>query len=454
MHRFPFQRPRQLSRSSQRGSVLMIALLLVLLGTFGITAWFGLIAARSLEVGAKEEAMIRRIQLNGVKEVARQVASQAFLADDDGTTAATEVNLPGTLGKVSMAPWSGTPFTNLAQLRYDQIGGVPGKSFSLDVAASLDDGHGALGAVDYNIQLRTYVPALNGDLLTIHEPAVPTTPVITDPGLLVSGRTVVWDGGNALGHRTERLHLSAKASTVSLLNLAGNAILPDNETFAPRTTGSDFVGRLKSHDGSESVANRYLTRLSGAGFTAVDGSVASGAMATLGYECNGLGEVNIDLDHALLPNLHMVGNVQGLNLFGQATAAEYAAAEGLAPRLIVLTEPTGSAVGALSVNFVAENGRRIVLAVRQADVNLPVNLVYTAGGAAFPRWRSILELENCPLAVTPSGVGTSELHLRGGIRTDASIDTTLLTIRILQDNASPGLEAIASRTGFVEIHRN
>ena len=51
----------------------MIALLLVLLGTFGITAWFGLIAARSLEVNAKEDAMIRRVQLNGVKEVARQL---------------------------------------------------------------------------------------------------------------------------------------------------------------------------------------------------------------------------------------------------------------------------------------------------------------------------------------------------------------------------------------------
>jgi len=430
----------------------------VLLGTFGITAWFGLIAARSLEVGAKEEAMIRRIQLNGVKEIARQVASQAFLADDDGTTAATEVNLPGTLGKVSMAPWSGTPFTNLAQLRYDQIGGLPGKSFSLDVAVSLDDGHGPLGNVDYSVQLRTYVPALNGDLLTIHEPAVATTPVITDPGLLVNGRTVVWDGGNALAHKTERLHLSGKTSSVSLVNLAGIAILPDNETFAPRTTGSDFVGWIKKVDASESFANRYISRLSSLGFVTIPAGVTMGDISSDGYRADndpfGNQRVTLKLDHPALPNL-LIESRPSIELAGQVTTAEFAEAATLAPRLIVVADPSGgSAVGVIDVKVADENNRPLVFAVSRGTTNV-CNFVYSFSGvpASFPRWRMIFDIENCPVTFSPGGSGVSELHVRGGISTDASIDTSLLPVRLLSDS-SAGLEAIASRTGFVEIYRN
>ena len=449
-----YQANSRSKRPAERGSVLMIAVLLVLLGTFGITAWFGLIAARSLEVSAKEAAMVRRVQLNGVKEAARQLGSQSFLAMDGGKAHNTEVQLSASLGTVTAPPWSGTPYTSTSLSRYHQIGGVPGQSFSTDITAVLDDGQGVLGAVDYNLQLRTYVPALRGDLLTIHEPAVATTPVVTDLGLLVNGRTVVWDGGNALAHRTERLHTSAKASTVSLVNLAGTAILPDNEIFAPRSTGSEFIGRLKAIDSSESSANQYMSRLTALGYTPVDGAVASGDMAAIGYQSDGLGGVTIDLDHAALPHLHIIGNLLNLNLAGQVTAAEYTAAEGLASRLLVVTEPVGSAFAGLSVTLAGENGRPLVMAIRQDDVATAVQVTYTVGAAAFPRWRSIIDLEHSPLAILPSGGGVSELHILGGIRTDASINTTLLTTRILQTAVDPGLEAIASRAGFVEIYRN
>ena len=344
----------------------MIALLLVLLGTFGITAWFGLIAARSLEVGAKEEAMIRRVQLNGVKEVTRQLGSQSFLAFDGGKTGNTDIQLSTSYGKVTTPPWTGTPYTNTSLLRYDQVGGIPGKSFSIDLLALLDDGQGALGAVEYNLQLRSYVPAQRGDLLTIHEPVVATTPVVTDTGLMVNGRTVVWDGSNALAHRTERLHTSAKASTVSLTNLSGTAILPDNETFAPRSTGSDFIGRLKAINSSESNANRYSSRLSalGAAAVAVDGSVASGDKSTLGYDSDGSGKVYIELDHPLLPHL-LITDVSEIELLGQNGSADFATAGSLEPRLIVCVQPSAGVWGALTILAKHENNRAIVVAVRQ-----------------------------------------------------------------------------------------
>ena len=328
-------------RRSARGSVLVIALLLVMLGTFGMTAWFGLIGARSLEVNAMEDGMRRRVQLNSVKEVARQAGSEWFLSMDGGKASTTTISMPGTSGQIVMPAWAGTSYTNVTDLRYHYSGGAPAESNSVDVLTTLDDGGGPLGAVDYNVQLRTYVPALQGELLTIHEPEIAATPVTTDAGLLVNGKTVVWDPDNGLAHRTERLHTSGKVSALTMLDLAGSSVLPDNSAFVPRSTGNDFIGRLKQVDSSESSANRYTSRLVAAGYVAVDGAVAAGDLAVDGYSSDGAGDISIEIGSGALPNIQIVGNALTVRLIGQSNAEDFAASSGLAARMIVVTEPSG-----------------------------------------------------------------------------------------------------------------
>jgi len=441
-------------RCQERGSVLVISLLLVMIGTFGMTAWFGLIAARSLEVNAMEDAMRRRIELNSVKEIARQAGSEWFLAMDGGKASATTISMPSSAGELTFPAWTETAYTDAATIRYHQIGGVPAQSFSTDINAVLDDGGGTVGAVEYSVQLRTYVPALRGELLTIHEPEVAAAPVSTDAGLLVNGRSVVWDPDNALAHRTEDAYVSGKTSSLSMLNLAGDGVSPENVTFAPRSTGSDFIGRMKKINASESEDNRYTERLISLGYVTLDGSVAGGDLAADGYSSDGAGDISIQIDHPSLPHLHVIGNALTVRLIGQSVAADFTAASGLEARVIVITEPVGSAFGGLSVRLSGENDRPIVVALRQDDVASAVQWVYDpAPGVPFPRWRSIFELENSPAVFTSAAAGVSELHIRGGISTDASIDTSALTLRLLQDT-SAGLEAVASRVGYVEVIRN
>ncbi len=438
-------------RRSDRGSVLVISLFLVLIGTFGMTAWFGLIAARSLEVNAMEDAMRRRIQLNSVKEVARQAGSEWFLAMDGGKTSTTTITMPSGAGEIVFPAWTATAYTDSSAIRYHQIGGVPAQSFSTDLTATLDDGGGTVGAVEYSVQLRTYVPALRGELLTIHEPEVATTPVTTDSGLLVNGRTVIWDPSNALAHRTAQFSASGKASSLSLLNLSGGTVLPDNVTFAPRSTGNDFIGRIKANNSSESNGNRYTTRLTAEGFVALDGSVASGDRNALGYESNGSGQVSINLSHASLPNLQIT-DVSEIDFLGQNNATDFADAANLTPRMIVCNQPVGGAWGPLVVTGQHENNRPLLLAIRQEGAATPISWRQQNTVQPFPRWRILFELENSPLLVV-GNASISEMHLYGGIRTDASIDTTGQTVRVLQDT-SPGLDAIGSRAGYVEILRN
>jgi len=432
--------------------VLVISLLLVLLGTFGMTAWFGLIAARSLEVNAMEDAMRRRVQLNSVKEVARQAGSEWFLAMDGGKASTTTITMPGGSGEIVFPAWTGTAYTDTAALRYQQVGSVPAQSFSTDLTATLDDGGGTVGAVEYSVQLRTYVPALRGELLTIHEPVDPAASVATDAGLLVNGRTVVWDPGNSLAHRTEKFYASGQSSSLAMLTLAGDSVLPDNVSFAPRSTGGDFIGRLKAVNSSESSANRYESRIAALGGVSIDGSVASGDKSTLGYECDGNGEVYIELDHSSLPHL-FISDVSEIYFRGQNDSSSFDAAGLLEPRLIVCVQPSGGAWGPLTVVGQHENNRRMVLAIRQEGAGTVVNYDQQNTVPPFPRWRFIIELENSPLTILPQG-GVSEIHLLGGIRTDASIDTTQQTMRVLQDTPSSSLEALASRAGYVEVTRN
>ena len=439
-------------RRSARGSVLVISLLLVLIGTFGMTAWFGLIAARSLEVNAMEDAMRRRVQLNSAKEVARQAGSEWFLSMDGGKPSTSTITLPKGAGQIVFPAWTGTAYSDATALRYHQLGGVPAQSFSTDLSATIDDGGGAVGAVDYSVQLRTYVPALSGELLTIHEPEVAATPVTTDAGLLVNGRTVVWDPGNALGHRTEYFYASGKASKLSMQNLSGGTVLPDNVTFASRSTGGDFIGRIKASNSSESKANRYTARLVAEGYVALDGSVAAGDYNSLGYECNGSGQVRIDLGHASLPNL-LITDVSEIDFWGQNNAANYAAAAVLAPRMIVCIQPAGGAWGPLTVTGQHENNRPLVVAIRQEGAATPVSWRQLNTVPPFPRWRVLFELENSPFLVLPKA-SISEMHLYGGIRTDASIVTTGQTVRILPDTQTPNVNNLASRAGYVEIMRN
>ena len=91
----PLLSPSYRKRCSQRGSILVICMVLAALGTIGVAAWMALLDARGHQVEAGFESMKRRATLQSSKALARDALYANHLHEGSGLATDATYTVPG-----------------------------------------------------------------------------------------------------------------------------------------------------------------------------------------------------------------------------------------------------------------------------------------------------------------------------------------------------------------------
>lgn len=259
-----FRRPSQ-----ERGSVLVVCMVLAALGTLGVAAWMSLLDARGHQIEASFTAFERRVARENSRALAHRAVYANVLASNAPLAADTTVELPDNKGRAVIRAFATVPLKSNSLGAPSRNGGTPLTSHSTEV--NVDVGLEA-DMARWTYRLRNYHPALAGDLLSLHAPVVPNdvAPLVSG-NIRVKGRAVFWDAverdlGNGL-RADEFLLPESIAGATSFTTTDGAATLPLNYPHYLRTTGvasgaSAYRGELEILSATVNPQNAYEERLS------------------------------------------------------------------------------------------------------------------------------------------------------------------------------------------------
>lgn len=428
----------------ENGSTILLALVVLGIGTMGVLAWAALIQARAVDADATQQALERRLRYENSRAMGEAYA--AYHLATDGTRDAVGTELTGSWGKLTLSQWSGSPLsTTSSTTGTNHVSPVSLSSHITELDCLLSD-----GLSDHSVKyaLRSESPMLSGDLLVVGQGM---NDISISAPLEVHGRAVIFPGSSPntyAGVRAERYYLPLGGS-VAIPNLAGQGNLPDNLPRVPLTAGI-ISGTDPDYSGERSVienaafAHTYLDKVRASSYVEVDGTVPYGTAGDP-VVSDGLGVVTVDLGSASLTHVIVSGGTR-LVLQGQSDAAAAATAEGLAP-VVVVVRDTALLSGGLALAG-THQGRGLILAVRQGGAVVPV----TFAGAGATHWRMLLELEHTPVVFNLGATGGVELM--GGISTDAGISSAGSgSISLVQESSADMrdyLANFASRIGWVD----
>lgn len=263
----PFPRSSALLRH-QRGSVLVVCMVLAALGTIGVAAWFSLLDARAHQVEAGFTALERRVALNNSRALAHRVLYAKHLHSNEGLPVDTVYELPDRKGKATLRAFVPVPLQNDTPGLPSRNGATPRISNSTDVTVDLGDG---VSEFSWTYRLRNYNPVLAGDLLSLHVPVNPTdsAPLVSG-NLWIKGRAVFWDVVAAdlkAGIRADEFLLpNSIAGTAGFSTSANAGTIPLNYPHYLRTTGLTsggpaYRGELEILSAAINPQNAYESRL-------------------------------------------------------------------------------------------------------------------------------------------------------------------------------------------------
>ncbi len=270
-----------LSLRRQRGSVLVICMILAALGTIGVAAWFSLLDARGHQVEAGFKALERRVALNNSRALATEAIYSKHLHGNAGLAADTVYELPGGKGRATLRAFAGVPLKNDLAGTPSPNGATPLGSNSVNVTVDLSDG---ISDTRWTFQLRNSNPLLGGELLLMEGPVAFTdsTPLVSG-NLRVKGRAVFLDATATdlnNGIKAEEFQIPGSiAGTTTFTNLSNAATLPLNYPHFRRTTGRTssgpaYRGELEIISATLNPQNAYESRLNAATLTNLSGTVA------------------------------------------------------------------------------------------------------------------------------------------------------------------------------------
>ena len=81
-----------IKNARQRGSILVICMVLAGIGTIGAAAFFSLIQAKSVETLERENAMARRIKVSNSRAIAKEALLHAHLGASAAPVGGAEVH--------------------------------------------------------------------------------------------------------------------------------------------------------------------------------------------------------------------------------------------------------------------------------------------------------------------------------------------------------------------------
>ncbi len=263
---------RQLRQSNQRGSILVVCMVMAALGTIGVAAWVSLLDARSHQVEADLSAVERRVVYNN----SRALAYRALYANHlhAGVPLASDITytLPDDLGEATIRSYSDVPLQQGALVRHSRNGATPVRSFSTDVTVEISDG---TAAHPWEFQLRNYNPVLGGELLSVLPPVDYTS---TDPlvagDIRVEGRAALWDAVQRdfnSGIRADEFLLPNDiVDPTTFSDTSSASTLPLNYPIPLQTTGMGisgpaYEGELNITRSTGNQHNDHVTRLTNTG---------------------------------------------------------------------------------------------------------------------------------------------------------------------------------------------
>lgn len=264
----PFTLPTFRARQMERGSVLVICMVLAGLGTIGVAAWVALLDARGNQVEAHISSLQQRVADRNSQALAYRALYANHLPSASTFPSDITYTLPDNLGECTITGYTDVPLQNASSIRVSNNGGTPVRSFTTDVTVTLPNGNGTR---EWQYQLRSFNPILGGDLLTIHPPLSfdSSTPLVAGR-LIVEGRALFWDATKddfAGGFRASEVVLPNDIlGSTSFANAAGSAILPSNYPIPKQTTGlagasSPYEGKIDVFNASPNGHNSYEQRI-------------------------------------------------------------------------------------------------------------------------------------------------------------------------------------------------
>lgn len=281
--RSPRQNPKTRARQGERGSILVVCMVLAGLGTIGVAAWIALLDARGNQVEATVSGIERRVIGRNSRALAFHAVYTNHLHSATPPGGDVTYALPDGLGAATIRAYAGAPLSNSSQIRHTKSGGVPTRSFTTDVTVDAADG---VGLTSWELQLRSYNPVLGGDLLTL-QPIVnfdEAGPIVRG-NFNVKGRAVFWDVISTdfpSSFRADEVHLPNDINgATTFANGAGDPVLPLNYPIPLQTNGVGpggpmYSGELDITRSSTNTHNDYATRLANTGnLLLVEGSNAA-----------------------------------------------------------------------------------------------------------------------------------------------------------------------------------
>lgn len=396
-------------RRRQRGSILVICLVVAGLGTIGAAAFFSLIQAKSQESNERETALVRRTRLANSRILAREALLRLDLGSPTAPSGgARTFTLGGGWGKAEISSHALVPLSDRTAFRLHKTGATSHRAFTSDISVTLDDGNSTF---TYQAQAKSWHPALGGDLLTAQRPTGGGSgPTQFTGNLRVKGRAVFHGATYSTTPsplRADRvLTALSTGPALSFLNTAGNAILPENAILPPTTAGPvsgavDYTGRVNLTGNPDSAVNDYadtVARLGGATFAGQTPFLSSSGPTTNP------------------PNSGDPGAMEVIN----ATNSPFPPAFATVMRA---HRPLSSAVMSALLAKATLADSAVVTAILLDNKTLPtdvLNLVVTSTSPLTPsdRWNVI---RNSPVGVANDGAGTLYVDLDDPSATSISV---------------------------------
>jgi hypothetical protein len=400
-------------RFSHRGTVLIFALLVVVVGAFVLAGWATMLATRSLHGDTSITAQQRRIAVANGRALARQYLLAGIT---NGSVAATTnpVALAGGWGGFSVTalapidvlsnsastnPYN--PFSPCERIGFENT--VSGNITTSDTTNS------------WSFRIRARSPIYAGF------PLVMQLPADTVPNNVTATSALLWTNSQNFD-----FHYSAYQSSAKLDNLEGGGAAISPFPYPPLASQDTAEGRSSFSGGILVTPLAAGIAPSTNGITTTNAPVQK-AMLDLGA----INVSSIPGATNVLIRYTPPANSAILELTGTPNAA--------LPALHIVCTNTSSLT---NISLIGNNSRRVYLSVVKDS-----GVTVTAPSAAD--WRLGALFQGCASTWTLGG----RLTLTGGIRSSGNITVTSGSIDLQPDTDPGGLDSLADRIIWLEENR-
>lgn len=442
-----------------RASIAMIALLIVGIGTVGMSGMLAVLHARTDQVDSYESAILRRVrQLNG-RQLAREYMYQQVLPSESGAGGTFEIS--SNWGRITVGAWAESCFSTTTTGTVNQVGpSANGEPFvvpvDVDVFSLVNSGSWDTSSATDTYQFRIYGrnPALAGTVLGVQKSSNGVTANNqVDGSITANGRSYIWESDAVLLSRVYEFGAEqAVAPGPQLGDSDYQVSAPGGDPLVAKLMpdNTPFVAWL-NNGVAGSVSNSGLLNVvqgpnanSMANFVSNNGGVSVGGTSSYtgsGISNNGLGSTFINLNVGSLPHVILDGAHTNVTFVGQIDSASEVTASTMNPVVVVIEGTLLS-----NITFVFNNSRPVVLGIKKGFGLGTVSLNFSDADSA----RMILVAEECPITVNTAG---DTVTLKGGIVSDRDfLQSGGGSLVINQEDSPDDLENVAPRWLWVESY--